>query len=538
MLKKFRLYFLIIFLVELLSFAGFVVPQAREAGFFIILAITLLLVVEKMKYGLYILLVELFIGSKGYLFFYDYDGTVISLRIAMFLIIMSAWLGKVLLKWVSTKQDIQDEIDKIVLKSKDTIKSFSDFQEMTIKAKKITSKATSSDNKLFIFYFLLAIFVIWGVINGYLQGNNLNNLFFDFNGWIYFGILFPVHYIWQKNKERITKVSQDLLILLSVTASWLSLKTLALLYIFSHDFNLLAEKIYRWVRVTGVGEVNFTELGFSRVFIQSQVFVVVGLFVFLSLILHDVLAKKKNLLIYYFIGLSLFISTTLVSFSRSFWLGLGMGLLIYCFLVFLFFWRKWKEIILTGSILILVTILSIGLVWTIVRFPVPQPLSGFNLSMLGERATSISGEAGVSSRWNLLPVLVSEIKQAPILGKGFGAEVTYISDDPRVREVSPDGKYTTYAFEWGWLDIWLKLGFFGMLAYVALLIKIFITGISRIKKSELKIQKLLYIALLSGLVMITVTSFFSPYLNHPLGIGYVVLVGVIFSVAIPTKNKN
>ncbi|MFH1326218.1 MAG: O-antigen ligase family protein [Candidatus Falkowbacteria bacterium] len=538
MLKKFRLYFLIIFLVELLSFAGFVVPQAREAGFFIILAITLLLVVEKMKYGLYILLVELFIGSKGYLFFYDYDGTVISLRIAMFLIIMSAWLGKVLLKWVSTKQDIQDEIDKIVLKSKDTIKSFSDFQEMTIKAKKITSKATSSDNKLFIFYFLLAIFVIWGVINGYLQGNNLKNLFFDFNGWIYFGILFPVHYIWQKNKERITKVSQDLLILLSVTASWLSLKTLALLYIFSHDFNLLAEKIYRWVRVTGVGEVNFTELGFSRVFIQSQVFVVVGLFVFLSLILHDVLAKKKNLLIYYFIGLSLFISTTLVSFSRSFWLGLGMGLLIYCFLVFLFFWRKWKEIILTGSILILVTILSIGLVWTIVRFPVPQPLSGFNLSMLGERATSISGEAGVSSRWNLLPVLVSEIKQAPILGKGFGAEVTYISDDPRVREVSPDGKYTTYAFEWGWLDIWLKLGFFGMLAYVALLIKIFITGISRIKKSELKIQKLLYIALLSGLVMITVTSFFSPYLNHPLGIGYVVLVGVIFSVAIPTKNKN
>ena len=40
-------------------------------------------------------------------------------------------------------------------------------------------------------------------------------------------------------------------------------------------------------------------------------------------------------------------------------------------------------------------------------------------------------------------------------------------------------------------------------------------------------QSLLNIALLAGLVTIMTTSFFSPYLNHPLGIGYVVLLSIL-----------
>ena len=165
-------------------------------------------------------------------------------------------------------------------------------------------------------------------------------------------------------------------------------------------------------------------------------------------------------------------------------------------------------------------ILSIALVFGIVKFPYPRPTAAFDLSLLSERAGKISGEAGVSSRWNLLPPLLREIKQAPLLGKGFGATVTYKTQDPRVLEQNPSGEYTTYAFEWGYLDIWLKLGLIGLLVYIALLGKIFIEGI---KTS----YKLLCISLLSGLVMIMVTSFFSPYLNHPLGIGYVILTSLI-----------
>ncbi len=166
----------------------------------------------------------------------------------------------------------------------------------------------------------------------------------------------------------------------------------------------------------------------------------------------------------------------------------------------------------------------------VAKFPYPTPSGDFSATgLLSDRATSITGEAAVSSRWSLLPALWSEIKTAPVLGKGFGATVTYKSSDPRVLEIDPTGKYTTYAFEWGWLDTWLKLGFFGVLAYIVLIGKIVYDGIRL--NLEFRILNLEYnsavIGLVIGLSVISVVSFFTPYMNHPLGIGYLIVVGVI-----------
>ena len=55
------------------------------------------------------------------------------------------------------------------------------------------------------------------------------------------------------------------------------------------------------------------------------------------------------------------------------------------------------------------------------------------------------------------------------MGRGFGATVTYQTRDPRILADNGSGEYTTYAFEWGWLDIWLKLGIFGLAAYFLLI---------------------------------------------------------------------
>jgi hypothetical protein len=41
-------------------------------------------------------LAELFIGSKGYLFYFDFSGTSVSLRIALFLIVMAVWLYRMI----------------------------------------------------------------------------------------------------------------------------------------------------------------------------------------------------------------------------------------------------------------------------------------------------------------------------------------------------------------------------------------------------------------------------------------------------------
>ncbi|MDP3900668.1 MAG: O-antigen ligase family protein [bacterium] len=522
MFSKVKIYFFILFLIELFSLFGFLIPEFAPYVFFVVLTATLFLSVEKLEYGVFILLTELFISSKGYLLAFEYEGLAISLRIAMFLVVISAWLGKIVLKWMSIEN------------AGDLIPEFDDFRNFPKKLKQQTlaiPKSALKKGNITSYFMILFVFIAWGLINGFLRGTSFNNLFYDFNGWIYFGIIFPLFYIFKKNEGdlALSRLREELFIVFNIAVVWLSVKTLFLLYFFSHDFIGLKYEIYRWLRVTGVGEVTTMESGFSRIFFQSHIFVLIALFIFMSLWLYGYLKKEKSVKRYNFFGMALMSAVIIVSFSRSFWLGLAVGLAGYFLLLIILFRKEWRGIGLLAANIILAAVVGIFLIFIIIKFPLPLSNADFDAGLIAQRAATFSGEAGVSSRWNLLPPLMAEIKKAPVRGQGFGAEVTYISNDPRVRETAADGSYTTYAFEWGWLDIWLKLGLIGLLVYVVLLLKIFADGIKKIKITNSRRDKLLYISLLSGLVVLIVTNAFSPYLNHPLGIGYVVLIAAFFN---------
>jgi len=493
MLKKAKFYFLLIFLTELLSFAGFYYAAAREICFFAILIITLILSLQKLEYGLLILFAELFIGSKGYLFYFEQGGLVVSVRIALFLIIMSVCLAKILI--LCLKEGKKTALEKIKL-------------------------------PFWQYYALLAVAIIWGVLNGYLNSNAFNNIFFDANAWLYWLVILPLAYVVNEYGDTVKEWWRKLGAAFAAAVAWLAAETLALGYFFSHDFGAAAaQAVYKWIRVTGAGEITFTPLGFFRIFMQSQIYVLVALMIVAALVVYFKSVQEKRKLLNCYIVILLLLAVAIVSFSRSFWIGVVMGLLFFCFFVFWFFRQSWKEAFWQIGVLLSAVILSVALVFILVRFPFPQPIANFSPEFLAQRA--LSEEAGVSSRWNLLTPLWREIKQAPLFGKGFGAAVTYFTQDPRILEQSPAGEYTTYAFEWGYLDIWLKLGLVGLAIYVLLLSKIFYEGVKNYQFTIFNFQFLLNIALLSGLVMIMATSFFSPYLNHPLGIGYVVLLSFI-----------
>jgi O-antigen ligase len=116
-----------------------------------------------------------------------------------------------------------------------------------------------------------------------------------------------------------------------------------------------------------------------------------------------------------------------------------------------------------------------------------------------------------------------EILRSPIIGHGFGKEITYISKDPRVLEKNSSGEYTSSAFEWGWLSVWLKMGLLGLLAYLWLFYRV----ISDAFKTKYN-QPYIWALGLSLLSLIAV-NFFTPYLNHPLGIMYLLLISLIVS---------
>jgi O-antigen ligase len=116
-----------------------------------------------------------------------------------------------------------------------------------------------------------------------------------------------------------------------------------------------------------------------------------------------------------------------------------------------------------------------------------------------------------------LSPLGAQIKKAPVFGSGFGTTLTFKSEDPRVTTVNPTGMYTTSAFEWGYLDITMKIGIVGLGIYLYLIWKIG-TGLWKKRADNYNL------GLLLGLIALLVINIFSPYLNHPLGIGYLMIL--------------
>ena len=525
---------MLIFILEVLSFLIFLEPQLRSLVVFCISFLFLFLSLKDLKYGIAIILLELLIGSKGYLFYLEYDDTVVSIRIIFWLILMSVWIGGVLRELMQKFNFLQF---KYFILNRENYSLKNRFLKIIKFFKKVKGLEFFSA-RLFFIFLIFFIFLFFSLILAFLNKNGFNNIFLDFNNWLYFVLIFPIY---KKTKNISFEEFFCLLKLVFFSGLvWLVLKTFILLFLFSHSDPDVLYLIYRWIRNTGVGEIVQIQGGFYRIFFQSHIFSLLGFFILLFSLNFSPkkYCIKKN--IFKLIILGFLFAIILISFSRSFWIGFLVGLILYE--IFLLFYLKWRKILILNLNLVLVVVLSFLLIVVTVKFPYPKPLGGFETSELfSKRAKAIKNESAVSSRWNLLPEIIKGIKKSPVWGYGFGKTVTYRSSDPRIVESSVDGEYTTYAFEWGFLDIWLKLGFFGLCAYLFLIINILfpdlkkfrviksniLDNLKNLQNTEELIFTKIYLGLIVSVIVLLVVHFFTPFLNHPLGIGYLLLVYVI-----------
>jgi len=483
--------FLLIF-AELFSLTAYLLPPLGQAAFFIVLTAVLILSIIKLEYGFYVLLAELFVGGHGHLFDLNLGGITVSIRMGLFLVILVVWLIK----------QIRNNELKIM-----------------------------ADKKFLLPFLLLALTILIGFINGLLN-NQLNNVFFDANAWLYFALL-PV-FLTIIKKENLKNILQ---ILVGAT-TYLALKTIAVLFLFSHNFAGIGGFFYKWLRDSGVGEITYISGTMFRAFFQSQLYCLVGFLLVLTILIVNFRFKewKKYFLPAFYLYLTSL--AIIISQSRSFWVGGAFAI----FGLLIFSWWKFNFKIKKTALLIIVLAVTFASQVFLI-----QLISGnFAGNIIADRFKNLPGEAAGISRLNQLQPLLYNISQQALFGYGFGKELTYQSSDPRILKTHPNGIYTTYAFEWGYLDIALKLGVIGLLVYLALIVQLFFRGISnfqfpiskQIPKSKIQIPNAksllpttsykLQAGLLLGLIALCVTNIFSPYLNHPLGIGYLLLVSAIY----------
>ncbi|MCR4256509.1 MAG: O-antigen ligase family protein, partial [Candidatus Uhrbacteria bacterium] len=362
-------------------------------------------------------------------------------------------------------------------------------------------------------------FVLLGVIQGRMRQNSF--LVADANAWGAFLLLVPALDLAQ---HRFAELRRIVSASVKVALAWVSAKTLALFYFFSHDFGAAWEPVYLWVRRTGVGEVTriIREASTFRVFFQSHVYqVLVAVGVIAQIVEKEKGKRKKHALSGVegekgfwgdqVKGLAILFAVILISFSRSFWIGMVAGV----FFVALIILRRTPSLKLrrTDKTWRVIPKLALGgvggvlIVFVLFMFPFPPSAGSLGDAIL---ARADIGEDAAQSRWELLPVLNAEIAGSPLIGYGFGKTVTYRSSDPRVIEAT-GGAYTTYAFEWGWHDMAMKIGLLGVLAYLWVLVSL----LKRLGPERRAWQ----VAILT----LCVIHIFTPYLNHPLGILVLVL---------------
>ena len=483
--KTFKYTLGLIIVTELLSFLSFFIFDINLWLFGVTALLALIFTIKNLEYGIWIIVAELIIGSQGYIFSAEFGGMEISFRIALWLIVMSVWLANVV-----KKREI------LFFKS-----------------------------RFFKSYFVFGLVIAWGILWGIARGNGFAAIFLDVNNYFFFALVFPFYEILFINGKfkNLTKVAMAAYI-------WLITKTLILFYIFSHSFFILQEQIYDWSRLKLLAEITNISVTASRIFMQSQIWLVLGFFILLGCLFYLAYnniqkSESKNSTSKIILLLILTLSSIIVSFSRSFWAALILTTILFLIFLIVLLKEKTKLAASFGAIVCGIAVLSIGITIGIAAFPIPQ---GSNSgSLIRDRATSF-GDAAASTRWAILKPLSLGIVKHPIIGSGFGSNITYKTQDPRALQNNPDGLYTTTAFEWGYLDMIYKFGLAGLIVYLYLIIKIIRMILEKIKSlpKQSKDLYLLYGALFA-LIAVALTHGASPYLNHPLGIGIIILLTVL-----------
>ncbi len=498
----------LIVLVEICSFFGYLYGPITALAFGAVVGFVFLLGVWRLEYAVAALFVELIIGSKGYLLSITVGDTLISFRIALFAVVLAAWI----------------------------------FTEVRILAKDHTLQKTFSalwrESRLLRWYALVVGIAGIGVLNGVIQGNSKALIYADSNAWLFF-IIAPCVYRAVADHSAIHRLGTIL------TAGMVAQigKVLLVFYVMGHKgFGVEGLTIfYRWIRSTGVGEITLLS-HIYRIFFQSQLYIVVLICILVCIGAYrvrrasvsnpqiSVVAFLRAQWVHLFFLAGAWASLIL-SFSRSFWLGTAVFGCIICTAVF-WKWRRSTHAFvfwISGNIAALVCALL--LLFAVSSIPVPSSQGVFAIDSLTDRVKDVQDEAAAASRWNLLPVLVIEISGKPLLGYGFGKTVTYVSHDPRVLLINPTGTYTTYAFEWGYLDMVVKLGLIGLIVYLCMIRELLLQGVFALKKRahELNTDTPAFISgLVFGIGALLVIHVFTPYLNHPLGIALLIASGVIF----------
>lgn len=464
-------------LLELFSFLTWYLPVLRLPAMIVLAFVAIFLARKDPRMLFGFLLLEMVIGSHGHLFFTDLGGFRLSLRMTLFGILAASWLAR------------------------------------RLKSRVPVLVRPDQNRRIGMAMCFVILAVAWGSARGVMQGRGFGAVFADANAYAFL-LLIPIALDLLKERDVFEKIKQ----VCAGALLWLSVKSLLLAYLVSHHFGHFLSDLYLWQRKFWLTEITrLGDGGWVRVFAASDIFLIFGVFGAELLLWRG--TKNRRLWAWSAIIAAAF----LLSLSRSLWLGVFGSAFLLTIPFFRLKLGGWHDLWIIAKRDAALLALGLAVIAGLVYVPLPERLTRGSLASLFAARLTEGDDAAISSRWNMLPPLNKAIATSPILGSGFGATITYQSDDPRIHALYPGGVITTSAIEWQYLEIWLKAGLVGLLSVFFLLFSIGKETLAAFRTADQGGKEWLFVSLLS-LVAFMIVNVFTPYLNHPLGWMFLALI--------------
>lgn len=300
----------------------------------------------------------------------------------------------------------------------------------------------------------------------------LRLVFADLLPFVFLLLIFPTREFLDREKDK-----SHLAILVKAFIAGSAVFSIFTLSVFSLGLSEIQSPYYKWFRDIGGGKITDVGNRFFRIVLPEHILLPPAL---LFMVANWMRRNSKSASQHLTVHISQLTTSVLLwpfilaaipfllNVSRTFILAYVAGLL---FLLLFFEFRAWWKPAV-GSIAAMAILF--GLIHIIASRGASLGLELFDARFYGILRPET--EMSSAKRRAILPALAEKIKEYPLLGAGLGDTVAY--RDPATGHIE-----TTRHFEWGYLELWIKLGAMGFLGFI-LLSGILLCRLFQTKQSE------------------------------------------------------
>lgn len=372
-------------------------------------------------------------------------------------------------------------------------------------------------SKTYINLIIFFVIFMFSVLNGFRNGYTLQDIFIASKGFLFILIIFPF-FIFVDSMEKAKKLFEAM-----IYASVI----LAILTILIFIFYGLNPDSYIFFRTT-LDKLDYGYIamrgGQPAVFMKASPFLAIALNYEINMYINGPKKNKHVNIIF----ICLLLAAVICTMSMGLWIAsiVGAGFV----LVVSFFNRKNIKLPhYKGDLLKIVLVFVLFNLFGKINSPEAVANTNYIQNSLNNRLSA--DDTSFIVKKDQLFKLTSLWLENPFFGKGFGASIMF-----KVDKIRDD---RMVLFELFWNQLLFNVGVVGFISYLWLIFEPMLLFVKEAFKKSFAGKDMMHmISLNIGMIIICIISSVNPFMNNPIGIGYLVIFLSTVNIYLKPKAEN